>query len=200
MNVQRNLEIFEAANPDIAAWWKDSNFDFAVSLRNQVMCGRSLSERQFAAAKNCVAKRAAYIAASVQREEQAVEVEGVAAVEVMLQNGKRSLINPKVRLLGANDQVFVLSLAPAYGKNAGAIYVKSDDVYLGKIVNGRFVRAAACDMLQESNVVAACSDPEKSAVAYGRAYGNCSCCGRELTNALSIELGIGPICREKFFG
>ena len=197
--MNRLLDSFEAANPDIAAWWKDSNFDFAVSLRNQVMCGKSLTERQMFAAKNCVAKFNAARAAAVQREEQAVEV-NISAVEQMLQNGKRTLLNPKVRLLGANNQVFVLSLAPAYGKNAGAIYVKSDDVYLGKIVGGKFVRAGACSAQDEADLILACQSPEASAVAYGRAYGNCSCCGRELTNALSIELGIGPICREKFFG
>jgi Family of unknown function (DUF6011) len=195
----RSLQIFEAANPDIAAWWSGSSFDFAVSLRNQVMCGKSLSERQMAAAKNCVAKYNASKQAAAQREEQAVSVD-ISAVERMLSNGKRTLQNPKVRLLGANDQVFVLSLAPAYGKNAGAIYVKSGEDYLGKIFGGKFIRAGACSMLQESDLVAACCRPEESAVAYGRAYGNCSCCGRELTNALSIELGIGPICREKFFG
>jgi hypothetical protein len=163
------------------------------------MCGKGLSERQMAAAKNCVAKYNAAKANAAQREEQAVSVD-ISAVERMLSNGKRTLQNPKVRLLGANDQVFVLSLAPAYGKNAGAIYVKSGEDYLGKIFGGKFIRAGACSMLQESDLVAACCNPEESAVAYGRAYGNCSCCGRELTNALSIELGIGPICREKFFG
>lgn len=197
--MNRLLDSFEAANPDIAAWWKDSNFDFAVSLRNQVMCGKTLTERQMFAAKNCVAKFNASKVAAAQREEQAVEV-NVSAVEQMLSNGKRTLLNPKVRLLGANDQTFVLSLAPAYGKNAGAIYVKSGDDYLGKIVGGKFVRAGACSMLQESDVVAACSNPEKAAVAYGQRFGICSCCGRTLTNALSIELGIGPICRENFFG
>lgn len=44
----------------------------------------------------------------------------------------------------------------------------------------------------------AAADPYKAAKVYGMATGTCSCCGRELTNKLSIELGIGPICREKF--
>ena len=44
----------------------------------------------------------------------------------------------------------------------------------------------------------AAADPYAAAKLYGQNTGSCSCCGRELTNALSIELGIGPICREKF--
>lgn len=33
---------------------------------------------------------------------------------------------------------------------------------------------------------------------FGALYGNCCACGRDLTNELSIELGIGPVCRSKF--
>ena len=44
----------------------------------------------------------------------------------------------------------------------------------------------------------AATDPYSAAKLYGQNTGSCSCCGRELTNSLSIELGIGPVCREKF--
>ena len=44
----------------------------------------------------------------------------------------------------------------------------------------------------------ASKNPYEAAKVYGQETGTCSCCGRELTNKLSIELGIGPICREKF--
>lgn len=36
------------------------------------------------------------------------------------------------------------------------------------------------------------------AAEYGRRTGVCACCGRDLTNKESIELGIGPICRGNF--
>lgn len=47
-------------------------------------------------------------------------------------------------------------------------------------------------------VQSAAADPYAAAKLYGMNTGTCSCCGRELTNSLSIQLGIGPICREKF--
>ncbi len=194
-----NLEIFEAKYPDIAAWWTGSTFDFAVSLRDQVARGRQLSERQLSAALSCVAKRKAAIAANEEREQNASSVD-VSAMETMLANGKRTLLNPKVRLLGAHDQTFVFSLAPAYGKNAGSIYVKNGDEYLGKISGGKFLAVGGCSYEDEADVVKACQSPEASAVAYGQRFGICSCCGRTLTNPESIELGIGPICRENFFG
>jgi len=42
-------------------------------------------------------------------------------------------------------------------------------------------------------------DPERAAVLYGKASGNCSICGRDLTDPESIERGIGPICAAKYF-
>ena len=41
-------------------------------------------------------------------------------------------------------------------------------------------------------------DPMKAAKLHGMETGSCSCCGRELTNRASIQLGIGPICAEKY--
>lgn len=37
------------------------------------------------------------------------------------------------------------------------------------------------------------------AKAFGHRTGRCGCCGRTLTNPESIELGIGPICAERYF-
>jgi len=41
-------------------------------------------------------------------------------------------------------------------------------------------------------------DPSAAARAYGLRTGQCSICGRELTNAESRARGIGPICAERF--
>ena len=42
------------------------------------------------------------------------------------------------------------------------------------------------------------TDPLAAAVAYGKRTGRCCCCGLELTHKDSIDLGIDPICRDKF--
>jgi hypothetical protein len=189
---------FEAANPEIAEWWTDSTFEFAVSLRDQVLRGRVLSDRQMAAALNCAAKLKAKKQSKVTREAQAVEVDVHFVVDAFAK-ASDTLLRPKMRLLGRHDQTFVLSMAPAHGANAGAIYVKLDNVYMGKIAEGRFMRSYECTAANEADIVDACSRPEQAAIAYGQRFGNCSICDRTLTNALSIELGIGPICRGKFF-
>lgn len=37
--------------------------------------------------------------------------------------------------------------------------------------------------------------PQAAMIRYGREIGRCGVCNRTLTNPLSIELGIGPVCR-----
>jgi hypothetical protein len=68
--------------------------------------------------------------------------------------------------------------------------------YLGKVT------LSGPDSRLSDNVKAAifevAKDPLTAAIRHGKETGECSCCGRELTNQESIRLGIGPICREKF--
>jgi|GEM_PF-2749323 len=45
-----------------------------------------------------------------------------------------------------------------------------------------------------SRLAAIETDPEAAAVRHGKASGRCSICSRDLTDPVSIERGIGPIC------
>jgi hypothetical protein len=44
------------------------------------------------------------------------------------------------------------------------------------------------------------SDPLAAAQKYGKLSGRCCSCGRDLTDPVSIENGIGPICQMRFGG
>ena len=68
--------------------------------------------------------------------------------------------------------------------------------YLGKVTRTA-IDSKFSDTVRET-IMGAANDPLSAAIKYGKVSGSCSCCARELTNPLSIELGIGPICREKF--
>ena len=97
------------------------------------------------------------------------------------------------------DAEFKISKAPANGRNPDSLYVKRDGAYQGKIArDGTFQasREAAPKVLDALNRFAA--DPMAAAVAYGQATGNCARCARKLTNPLSVEIGMGPICRSFF--
>ena len=68
--------------------------------------------------------------------------------------------------------------------------------YLGK-VTPQGCDSRLSDTVKEI-ILGAANDPLNAAIKYGKVSGECSCCGRELTDPRSIERGIGPICATKF--
>ena len=68
--------------------------------------------------------------------------------------------------------------------------------YLGK-VTPQGCDSRLSDTVKEV-ILSAANDPLNAAIRYGKVSGECSCCGRELTDPRSIERGIGPICATKF--
>lgn len=68
--------------------------------------------------------------------------------------------------------------------------------YLGKVTTNGFDSRLDNDI--KAVLMEAAQDPLTAAIRYGKESGECSCCGRELTDPRSIERGIGPICATKF--
>lgn len=68
--------------------------------------------------------------------------------------------------------------------------------YLGKVTRTA-IDSKFSDTVRET-IMGAASDPLNAAIRYGKVSGECSCCGRELTDPRSIDRGIGPICAVKF--
>jgi len=187
-----NLEGFKTEHPVVFAWLEESapTFGFAASLLDGVRKFGSLTPGQLAAAEKAITRRNEARAARAAREAAApvVDIDRIARAFDAAQTS--GIKRPKLAL---GD--FRFSLAPATGVNAGALYVKTGDLYLGKIAGGKFTRSRDCSDAQQADILVACADPFAAAVAHGQRTGQCSCCGRELTNAESIALGIGPICR-----
>lgn len=78
------------------------------------------------------------------------------------------------------------------GFNTGSLYVYAPTgAYVGKVSPEGVYHGSST--FQEALAKAA-ENPQQAAVAYGRQTGSCSCCGRELTDPVSIFGGIGPIC------
>jgi hypothetical protein len=195
-----NLGAFERAHPDIAAWWTGNDFSFAIALREAVTKYGSLTDRQMASAMKCIESSKARQAQKQQTVVEAPAVDITAVVASLRRGQEKGIRKPILRLANENG-AFTLSLAWDGGKNPGAVYVTGAgrEDYFGKIIDGKFIKSNACDSVKESAILAVCANPETAAIAYGRQFGICSCCGRELTNKKSIELGIGPICLAKFF-
>lgn len=199
--VERAANDWKAEHADAAAWLERNaakGFEFAVSLSDSLARFGSLTAGQLAAVERCVARdqvRQQQWAAERKAREAAAPTVSIAAIETAFGNAKDNGVrHPKLRLAE-----LIFSPAGANSKNAGAVYVKTrDDQYLGKISGGRFFRVRECSDEQERTVIEVASDPKQAAIAYGRRYGSCSVCGRELTNHTSIDAGIGPICAEKY--
>lgn len=204
--LEENLAKVESEYPAIAAWWKDSTFQFAIDLREKARKFGSLTPGQITAALKCAQKFGdAQKALELQREAQvtaAAPVNIQPILNAFARAKSKGLRFPKMYLLGGAVKL-CFSRAPDHGKNAGAVYVKhstNDGTYLGKIADGKFFASRECDDDMKHAVEAACADPENSAIAFGKKFGVCSCCGRDLTDPDSVARGIGSVCADNFFG
>jgi Family of unknown function (DUF6011) len=123
----------------------------------------------------------------------AVAVQSDALAEAFARAHESGLKRPRVTLGG-----MVISEAASTSANAGALYVKQDGAYLGKIMRGAFSPSRDCTPEQSAQLQDMVRDPAAAARAYGIRTGVCCMCGLTLTNAESISYGIGPICRERW--
>lgn len=190
------------ANPVEAEWLRrpvTGDFTFHADMLAALVKYGSLTEKQEAAVRNGAAKSAArkaqWVAEKATREAGA-PVLTMDKIRAGFDSASQHLKRPKLRI--ADIQ---FSLAPATGRNAGAIYVVrvSDDIYLGKITqDDKFITSRDCTSTDSETVASVAADPAAAASAHGHNYGQCSCCGRELTNAESVSRGIGPICAERW--
>lgn len=135
--------------------------------------------------------RAGVTAARERREADAPAVDLTGIFDMFETAQGNGLSRPIYRALG-----LTISKAPTSGVNAGALYVKDvNKNYLGKVKDGKFFGRAEGVAEQLREIAAA---PLSVAISYGRETGSCACCGRTLTDPKSIELGIGPVCKDKW--
>jgi hypothetical protein len=92
-----------------------------------------------------------------------------------------------------------LSTSKATSPNKDHLYVFWNDAYAGKVTPQGHLKSglgpAGVEKLREI-----AEDPLGAAIRYGRETGQCSCCGRELSDPVSIFGGIGPVCLERVAG
>ena len=194
-------EDFAKKHPAEAAWIIKSapTFEFAASLRASVEKYGELSPRQLAAAQKCVARDVARTAgpgaARVTGPQDRAQDVDASKIVTAIQNGRASGLKwVCLRFDG-------LTIYEAK-KHLGVLYVKAGrgeaGVYLGKISDDRFIPSRECDAATIAKVVLIASDPANAARVYGLQTGTCCCCGRELTDPVSVAAGIGPICGSRF--
>ena len=96
-----------------------------------------------------------------------------------------------VSLSRSNDGALVWIKFAGHGKVVGKLDVATASTAIFSRIDGE-----DRDTLLRT-LVAIEADPKGAAAADGIRTGRCSCCGRELTDPVSIGIGIGPICLGK---
>jgi hypothetical protein len=171
-----------------------STNDFINSLAGAIHQYGSLTDNQVNAYYRGKAKLEQMKAERAAREAAAPEVDLTpirTMFETAVENGYKK---PTYRAEG-----LVISRAPDTGSNPGALYVKTDEQeYLGKVVGVKLHALRTAPDSLHTALAAIAADPLGAALRYGQRTGRCACCGRELTNHASIDLGIGPICKQKW--
>lgn len=189
---------FAAEHPAEWAWLQAAagrGFAVAVDILAAVAKFGSLTEGRMAAVQRFMAQDAQRVEARAVVAETAKGIDVSRIAELFSTARSNKLKKPVLRVAEIE-----LALANEHGKNPGAVYVRrpADDTYLGKIVGGIYEPSFKAQAADIEAVKATAANPLELAIAYGQRTGNCSCCGRTLTNHTSVELGIGPVCRTKW--
>jgi hypothetical protein len=197
-------EITQWQEQHAAAWqWMTSNNargnEFAKSLCEALYKYGSLTDNQLAAVERNLAKMAERKA---EREAAApvVATDGIDRLKAAFDKAAAftaakakglTVRNPKITIGG-----MTISPAKATSANAGALYVKSSEAYLGKVADGKFFASRDCTPEQQAQVLKFVADPAEAAKVYGQETGVCCVCNATLRSEWRLR-GIGPICAEK---
>jgi len=84
------------------------------------------------------------------------------------------------------------------GQNQGALYLYENQEYIGKITTEGELKLKE----QNEDVINLLKDANenilKLAQLYGHTTGVCAICARTLSDPLSVQMGIGPVCAKRF--
>jgi hypothetical protein len=184
-------------SPEQVAWIASQNGDFVQSLYSQFQKSGVLSEKQVA----CIVRG---------MDPKQPDTKGAKAPQARFKLGGDGLDKleqafAKVKSGGAKKPKLIIDglvfkPAPMSGKNPNAIYVvrKDDSAYLGKISDGTLLPVQGVPVELALKIADICADPFGYAVNHGLMTGECSCCGKTLSDPKSIAAGIGPVCAKKW--
>ena len=171
---------------------------FAKSLLTALDTWQSVSEKQAKWIK-ILAERATATAPATEKV-----APDFAGVIELFHVASGHLKHPKIRLALPDGAAVVLSLAGPSSRTPGHVFLTDgapygNNFYYGNVAPdgtwtpgpkvGDNTRAAVKVLLREL-----ADHPADIAALYGRRFGHCCFCGRELTDHRSVSVGYGPIC------
>lgn len=197
IDFQTNLDWEDAC----AALIKDSErTDFVQSLIDRINSGKYMSDAQCCWVYYLAEKSQA----SKQKKERKPEVLADEILAALAQAKAHGIRRPVIRMEHSDSGQKAKFKYMTTGSNANGAWVTFDDQLVGKIDYNGVCTAYNNPYISNNDflqVIVDWNDNFEAEVgAQGVKSGQCMCCGLPLTNELSMRLGIGPICREKYFG
>lgn len=191
-----------AQNQDVAAWFQRQlarGNEFAQSLNDALHKYGALTENQIGAVRRSIIRDQEFA------EKRAAEsaTRPIPPFAVSLLAAFQRAHDAGLKRLNLTIGAVSFSRAPDHGKNPGCLYMKDRNTgaYLGAIERTGALRTMReFTASHQSTLEGIGSDALAAAKLHGQQTGECSCCGRELTDPESIAAGIGPICASKWFG
>lgn len=173
-----------------------------LDLQARLLAGRELTDGQMGVIRKGMERSAQWKAerAAKQAQQDAGNAIDVTAIREVLQSRRKVMV-----------ALFTFSLAADTSANPGAIYVKDNGVYVGKIPAGASTFRPGRDF-DQSRLPAlreAMANPAEAVKADAARRAKallenpdqsipCGCCGRTLTDPVSVARGIGPWCAGKW--
>lgn len=121
---------------------------------------------------------------------------------------KRGLKRPKLRVLHLDGKTELRLGLTTTGAAPGSLSVVVGSDYIGGVrPNGDVAGARLFNTLLkplpvwqelQNHLLKIAEDPARAAKEYAALMGLCSFCGKQLTDAGSVEVGYGPICADKW--
>jgi hypothetical protein len=167
---------------------------FAKSLIDAISKYGHLTDNQLSSAQRMFDKHVAKEAEKAKAK-AAVATIDMSKINALFETAASNGLKRRILRVGS----LAISVAPVTGTNAGCLYVKDGGEYAGKITQeNKFFGLRTARKEIEAELIELAKDPMAAAKMHGQQTGNCCCCNRELTDPVSIELGIGPICAENW--
>jgi hypothetical protein len=214
--VAADLAAFEAREPAVWAWLKVENakaapFEFAKNMVEAIVKYGDLTEKQLATCQRLVqasADRKAQWAAEKAAKDAAAPVADVSKLDAAFavareraqRTGQMGVFVKPLKLTADGVSVSIQPGKPG-SKWDGYLFVRdsqNDDRKLGFFKDGKYIASRDASAVEQAAVLTCATDPHTAVIAYAKAWSRCGVCGHGLLNDVSIEAGMGPVCRAKF--
>ena len=195
-------------NADVATHLKEEaakGNDFALSMLSSLNDWGRLTDNQEAAVRKGMVRKTEWAETNAKESKKRDARTADAELDLTgLLNAFAAAVSNGLKAPKLTVGNLFITRAKDTSRNPGYLYVSTvgsyeDRTYLGKISPaGEFFAGRDCTDAIFNDVKKLSGDVLKAAQAHGALTGNCSMCNRTLTNELSVQLGIGPICRSKW--